>query len=424
MNIAIYYDDSGSQRMNLTNPEEGNPGVGGTQFCFLMLMNYLSKRMDKHDKLFVYHSNDNGNIYAEFLNVTYVPIEFLMSQLEADNIDIALINSTRLPVLNENIKNSKTKFVVWVHNFLNLNLLKLINQNLNIHRVVFVGKEQYDRYIDDPIIYKSCCIVNMFNADVTSYFRKLDLNFPIVTYTGAIVKGKGLHALAKEWKYIVSRIPKAQLYIIGGGNLYNPNAKMGKYGIASSEYEEEFMPYLTDEKGEVLNSVHFCGILGKEKIEIYNKTTLGVINPTARTEICPLSAIEMEACGIPVISRNKNGMPDVIDNGQTGLLFNTEEEFRQSVVELLTDKAKNEHLGNRAKSYIAKKFSPDTLVEVWYDVFKDVYNDKLPIYNAPVANYTNNWKYLRVANRLAKKIIPFLPSIARIECEISKRISG
>lgn len=56
MRIAIYYDDSGSKELDLSSPEKGNPGVGGTQFCFLMLMNYLKRHLKKDDMLFVYHS--------------------------------------------------------------------------------------------------------------------------------------------------------------------------------------------------------------------------------------------------------------------------------------------------------------------------------------------------------------------------------
>lgn len=63
----------------------------------------------------------------------------------------------------------------------------------------------------------------------------------------------------------IKKVPQAQLYVIGGGNLYNRNAVMGKYGIATQEYENEFMPYITDDDGKILPSVHFCGILGKEK---------------------------------------------------------------------------------------------------------------------------------------------------------------
>lgn len=419
MRIAIYYDDSGSKGLDLSSPEHGNPGVGGTQFCFLMLMKYLAKVLKTGDELYAYHSNANDNIFSENVNMKYVPIEHLMETLSSDNIDVALVNVSRLKCLNQQIANSKTKFVIWVHNFLNKGLLQMLNGNHNIKRVVFVGKEQYDRYIDDELIKKSTCIVNMYNSSLPEYKRDKDLN-PVVTYTGAIVKEKGFHALAKEWKAILKEVPNAQLYVIGGGNLYNRNAQMGQYGIATQDYENEFMPFLLDDNGDIMPSVHFCGILGKEKISIYQKTLVGVINPTARTEICPLSAIEMEGCGIPVISKNKNGMPDVIEHGKTGILVKSSKQLREAVVRLLTDKNLNVELGNNAKKYIGEKFSPEKLVCEWYSVFTEVMSETEAHYLPPTSNYNNNYKYLRIANRVVKNSLKlsFIPSLASLECII------
>lgn len=421
MRIAIYYDDSGSKGVDLTTPELGNPGVGGTQFCFLMLIKYLESVLKSEDQLYVYHSNNNNNVYPNNIRVKFVPIEHFIEELSCDKIDVALINASRLKFLNDDIINTETKFVVWVHNFLNQELLQLLRENLNVKRVVFVGKEQYDRYIDDDLVMKSTCIVNMYNASLPIYKRNKNLK-PIVTYTGAIVKEKGFHALAKEWKYILGKVPAAQLYIIGGGNLYNRNVQLGKYGIASQEYEEEFMSYLLDENSQIIPSVHFCGILGKEKNEIYKNTLVGVINPTARTEICPLSAIEMEGCGIPVVSKNWNGMPDVIENNSTGLLTSNSVQFRKAVIRLLTDRKINAEFGENAKRFVENKFNPSVLVNDWYSVFTDVMHGVETVYLHPTNNYFNNFKYLRVVNRFLRFTmrLRFIPSVASLECMIKK----
>ena len=423
MKIAIYYDDSGCMNTDLSKPEQGNPGVGGTQFCFLMLMNYLHRSLKTGDELLCYHSNENGNTYYSALNIKHVPIEKLCVQLSEDNVDVALVNVSRLQLLYNDIACSKTRFVIWVHNFLTLDLLRMIKSNANVRRVVFVGKEQYDRYIDDEIIRKSSCIVNMYNAHQDEYFRKEDVK-PIVTYTGAIVKGKGFHVLAKEWKAIVQAVPEAQLYVIGGGNLYNRNEILGTYGIASQSYEEEFMPYVTDEQGQVLPSVHFCGILGKEKVKIYQRTCVGVINPTAHTEICPLSAIEMEACGIPVVSKNWNGMPDVIKNNKTGILAKNSADFRNAVIQLLTNKSMNIEFGKNAKMYIEEKFNPNKLVQEWYTLFTDVCSEVQAVYCPPTCNWSNNFKWLRRVNRSFGMLSGGAFSIARIELLIKKMIRG
>ena len=102
--------------------------------------------------------------------------------------------------------------------------------------------------------------------------------------------------LAEAWSNVRERVPDAGLDVIGTGRLYDENAKLGKYGLAEETYEQEFMKWLTDEKGEILPNVRFHGILGAEKYDVFRKCSIGVINPMA-TETFGLAAVEMEACG-------------------------------------------------------------------------------------------------------------------------------
>lgn len=415
MKIGILYDDGGSVGLDLRRPDLGNPGVGGSQFCFLMLAFYYKKHYS-NDQILLYHTNDAGNIYWEDIECKYIRnLNSFASECKKDGIDVLVINFSRLKILDKSIEDNQIKTIVWVHNFITSEFLEIAKKNRYVRRIVFVGKEQYDRYIDDEIIGKSECIFNMFNSECKEYARNAVLT-PIVTYTGAIVKGKGFHALAMHWKDVLKQVPNAELYVIGSGKLYDRKAKMGSYGIATETYEQEFMPYLTDDNGNILNSVHFCGILGSEKVDIYKITKVGVINPTARTEICPLSAIEMEACGIPVVSKFKNGMPDVIENGVTGMLSYSANDFKKNLIKLLTDDDLNKQYSMNAKKYIAEKFAPERIIVQWNNTFNAVLNDEKPIFDGPTNNWNNNYKWIRVINRGVRKIFRFVPSVAAIEC--------
>lgn len=424
MKIGILFDDAGFQNIDFRYPENGNPGIGGTQFCFLMLIRYYSK-INKTDELIVYHLNSNdSNKYWENITLKHTSLEDFSLECKKDNIDIALISISRLKILENQLSLNCIKTIVWAHNFLTQELLNLTRKSEIVKRIVFVGKEQYDRYIDDDIINKSVCIMNIFNANCPEYQRESQLK-NIVTYTGAIVKGKGFHVLAREWTNILKEVPDAELYVLGTGNLYGGNIKMGKYGIASEEYEKEFIPYLLDSEGKILPSIHFMGILGKEKNKIYQKTKVGIINPTARTEICSISAIEMEACGIPVVSKFHNGMPDVIENKQTGLLPKNKKSFRKNVIKLLKDNQLNILYSKQAKTYVNKKFNPHLGIKLWEKTFNDVHNDILPTYNPPQKNYTNNFKFARVINRFLRYQLGlrFLPSLACLEWKIVKLLN-
>lgn len=424
MKIGILFDDAGFQNKDFRYPEKGNPGIGGTQFCFIMLIRYYPLLKDKNE-IIVYHLNsNNSNKYWDNIKLKQINLNDFPDYCKKDNIDIALISITRLPKLEQKLSLLNIKTIVWAHNFLTSELLSLTQKSDIVKRIVFVGKEQYDRYIDDEIINKSTCIMNIFNSNVNTYYRNSKLG-NIVTYTGAIVKGKGFHVLAKEWKNILLKVPDAELYVLGSGRLYGENIALGKYGIASEEYEKQFIDYLLDNNGNILKSVHFMGIMGEEKESIYQKTKVGVINPTARTEICPISALEMEACGIPIVSKFHNGMPDVVKDKHTGLLSYRQTTIRNNIIKLLKDDNLNFKYGDRAKKFIKDSFSPEKGIELWDQTFNEVYLNRPALYIAPENNYFNNLKIIRIINRFLRfnMKFKFIPSMACLEWNIVKLIN-
>ena len=76
-------------------------------------------------------------------------------------------------------------------------------------------------------------------------------------------------------------------------------------------------------------------------------TSVGVVNPSARTETFGMGAIEMNCAGLPVVTLGKNGYPDTIENGVTGYLCHSYKEIAEimgtslSSVESLLFRAKN-----------------------------------------------------------------------------------
>ena len=57
MKIGIFFSDAGFENRDFSAPESGNPGIGGTEYCVLMLMQYLS--MDAGYEVICYHLKQN-----------------------------------------------------------------------------------------------------------------------------------------------------------------------------------------------------------------------------------------------------------------------------------------------------------------------------------------------------------------------------
>ncbi len=394
MRIGFEINDSGFENIDLKDPEEGNPGIGGTQFEFILLISSLLKYTCDYE-IFVYHYSLNK--YPESIHDCIVESERdILKHAQQDNIDVLVYKTDKDEVWYELIEKYGVKCIAWAHTYLKYQELKAIENSKNTVRLICVGKEQYDTHIDDDIIAKTSYIYNMVDCS------KLQIRNPLfkkeVTYIGSLIREKGFHVLAQAWKDVLREIPDAKLNVIGSGKLYNRNSQLGEYGIADKEYEKDFIPYLINNDGELLPSVKFLGILGTEKQEILKNTAVGVVNPTAVSETFCISAVEFEGQGIPVCSCKKNGLLDTVQNKKTGLLSKSAKSLAKNIIELLNDNKKNVEYGRNGIEYV-KKFSPSMIVKKWDDCFREIISGEKVRYIPVTGNYLNNGKCIRIIDR-------------------------
>lgn len=394
--VGIEVPDQNFSGIDLSQPELGNPGVGGSEYLFTLLASQLIKNgLD----VIVYHYSSNSlpiGLHDSVLGDS----ESMISKAEADGVDILIHQVGKTKNWYNRLENSKICSVAWAHVYLDYYELQILRKNQNVKRVVFVGKEEYDSYIDDDIISKSTYIYNMVPIKEKVCNRIIDV--PIVTYVGSLVPAKGFHRLAQIWPEVISKVPNAELYVIGNGKVYDRNAKLGKYGISQSDYENQFMKYLTDDEGEILQSVHFCGIVGKEKRNIFKKTCVGIVNPTALTETFCLSAVEMEYSYVPVVTRKKWGLLDTVKNKKTGFLFNTKGQFLKKVVLLLKNEKLNNKMGENGHAFVKESFAIENIIPEWLILLENIENNKAPKYLGIQGNWTNDWKWLKCCLRFLR----------------------
>ena len=389
--LGILFQEDEMEHKDLSRPELGNPGVGGTAFCFLLLIRYLQNYTDQID-LRVYQIKENTLPACHAVLVPDTQTAFLKAS--DDGIDMMLVRNHQTDEVYDEMKESGLRFIVWMHNKLTWKEIRLLDRFDAVKRIICVGREMYDYYLDDPVIRKMDVVFNMFVPPSEKMIR--GKNYPLwVTYTGSLTYDKNFHMLAAVWKNIVKAVPDAQLHVIGSGRLYDPDSKMGDYGIADAEYEAMFMPSLCDETGEILPSVVFHGILGEEKYDIYRQSAVGVLNPMATETFC-LAAIEKEACGVPVVSRRKNGLLDTVQDGKTGILYRKAEQLEETVIKLLKDRELNNRMGEVAAEFARNFFLPEQMMPEWIRIFGEVKDDIPAAYRKPAENLDNNGKWVRL----------------------------
>lgn len=266
MKIGFYIDtkileDSYSLRTLVC---EGNPGMGGTEYAILTISHLLSLCNDFNVTLFVTKKIHLNSDNLQLMEVANLEDSIRLSdkqQIEAlvfPNVGFAN------PYSLKDIKH-KVKLVLWCHLFCPSKLLNFFAKHNIIDRYVYVGEEEMDIYRDHTEYEKSDYIYNGVFMPQGMLLPEYRARKNVVTYIGNIKPYKGFHVLAKAWKKVLESVPDAQLNVIGSGKLYDRNVKLGKYGVAVEEYENEFMPYLTDGGGNTQISA-FSWHYGKRKV--------------------------------------------------------------------------------------------------------------------------------------------------------------
>ena len=94
----------------------------------------------------------------------------------------------------------------------------------------------------------------------------------------------------------------------------------------------------------------------------------------SETESFGLSALEAMSCEVPVITTNVGGLPEVVDHGETGLLFDVgdTEAMANGALELLRDDRRRLAMGRLGRVRAIERFSEDRVVELYRDVYNSV----------------------------------------------------
>jgi len=177
-------------------------------------------------------------------------------------------------------------------------------------------------------------------------------NEKIVTHVSNFRKVKRIQDVLKIFKIINNSNP-SKLVLVGDGP------------------ERPKMERLAREL-EISDHVNFLGNLKSTK-EVLNISDLFIL--PSSSESFGLAALEALACGVPVISTNSGGIPEVVEHGKSGFLSEAGnfEEMGQNALNIISDnQTHNKFKSNAIKS--AKKFDIQHILPKYEEVYKESLN--------------------------------------------------
>ncbi len=178
----------------------------------------------------------------------------------------------------------------------------------------------------------------------------------LVTYTGRLIEGKGLETLFAAIRSLAD-VPRLHVVLVGSGQ--------GQV-ISIEEKLREFA------LGPALSGrVTFTGRV--DNVAAYLQASDIFVFPTL-DEALGMSAVEAQACGLPAVASRTGGVPDVIEDGVTGILAppGEVEPLAAGLRRLIEDPALRSRYADAARRRTEAKFAIETTVSRYADLFRSL----------------------------------------------------
>jgi len=190
---------------------------------------------------------------------------------------------------------------------------------------------------------------------------------PVLGIVSRLFPGKGHEYLIKAMPKILNRFPSTKLKIIGTGPIMEELKSLTK------------LIKLED-------SILFTGFVE----DLYSVlSSLDIFVLPSLTEGFPLSIMEALAVGLPVAATPVGGIPELIENYKTGILFakQNSDAISEAIIKLLSDYESAKKMGERGRQKVIQEYSPQLYVKKLDDLYQDLLAQKKMI---PSPNPTKN----------------------------------
>jgi glycosyltransferase involved in cell wall biosynthesis len=177
---------------------------------------------------------------------------------------------------------------------------------------------------------------------------------PYFMYAGMLIYLKGIQYLIRALHEVLQKKPQVKLLIAGKGA------------------EEQNLRSLTQELG-ITEQVMFVGHLNQKILAGYIKNSLALVLPSL-TEGLPRVVIEAQLLGKPVIASRVGGIPEIITDGETGILVEPQDghALARAMVQILEYPVLAGRMGSFGRAQMSEKFNYQNYYTAYHTMVRQV----------------------------------------------------
>ena len=214
-------------------------------------------------------------------------------------------------------------------------------------RIVTLTNEDREAFLENLDVKSK--IDYIYNPTPYPNEKKSLCESKIAVAIGRLTVQKGFDKLLDIWKKVEEKDSEWELYIIGSG--------------------EDREKLLSQKESLNLRRVTFIENTKNIK-EYYEKASIYLM--TSRFEGLPMTLIEAQSFGLPIISYDiKTGPKDIVNNGEDGYLIENDkkEEFINRFLELSENREKIQKFSQKAYENL-ERFKLESIINKWREVLK------------------------------------------------------
>ena len=226
--------------------------------------------------------------------------------------------------------------------------------------------ERYGKFLDGNII----TIHNGVNIEVFKPRDKMRMrktlgiaeNDPLLLFAGRIDPRKGLDTLLDAFISVQKTIKNLKLVVIG---------PMGSFWHKKpQEFSLHIKKRIEDTPGVILLNPEY----NKEKLSYIYSMADAACLPSEFPEGLPLTALEMQACGVPVLATDAGGIKEAYIDGETGFFVRQKdsEDLAEKIKTVILDSEIRKQLSINARKKAEENYSWEVTADKLIRIYKMV----------------------------------------------------
>lgn len=226
------------------------------------------------------------------------------------------------------------------------------------HTLILLCRDWKEKIEESYHVRNTAVIHNPVPIDIESTDDVGASNGDLVTalFLGFLIKTKGIYDMIE----IAKKLDRDTLpikIIVGG----------------KGEEEKKFLQKIKDEN---LNNLEYLGwVKGEQKINLFKGSDL-LLLPSYK-EGMPMVILEGMSFGLPIVSSNIAGIPDMVVDGENGYLLapGDIDGYAERLTKLVRDPSLRKNFGERSRA-MAKNFKKEKISILWHRLYQTLSEER------------------------------------------------